>query len=118
MSSIFSATAHERDGARVIAVAGEFDLGGATAFREARFEAFGDDGPVIVDLTDCTFIDSTGIACVIRTFERADRTGRPFALVASVFHVRRVLELVGIPNRVPCFESLGEAQASLALVEG
>ena len=115
--SEFSAVVHDQDGARIIAVAGEFDLGGATEFREARTEALLEEGGVVIDLTECTFIDSTGIACVVRTFERADHSGRPFALVASAFHVRRVLELVGIPQRVPCFESLDEAVARMVPVE-
>ena len=95
-------------------MSGEFDLSGTAEYRSARAEAVASDGALIVDLTDCTFIDSTGIACVIRTFERAEKAHRRFALVASSFHVRRVLELVGIPGRIPCFESLDEALAQLA----
>jgi anti-sigma B factor antagonist len=110
----FSASFHEREGAGVIAVAGEFDLAGTTEFRTARGEAMGTEGALVVDLSDCTFIDSTGIACVIRTFERASRASRGFALVASDLHVRRVLELVGVPDRVPCFASLDAALSEVA----
>ncbi|MFI5025225.1 MAG: STAS domain-containing protein [Solirubrobacterales bacterium] len=110
----FSASFHEHPDAVVVAVKGEFDLAATTEFRTARAQALGADGALIVDLGDCTFIDSTGIACVIRSFERADSAGREFALVASDFHVRRVLELVGVPDRIPCFTSLDKALASLA----
>jgi anti-sigma B factor antagonist len=110
----FSASFHSLKAAAVVAVSGEFDLAAITQYRAARAEAMGADGALIVDLTDCTFIDSTGIAAVIRTFERADKAGRPFALVASSSQVRRVLELVGIPGRVPWFERLDDALAELA----
>ena len=110
----FSASFHEQGNTGVLAVAGEFDLSGTTEYRLARGEALGRPGPVIIDLSDCTFIDSTGIACVIRTFERADRAERRFGLVASDFHVRRVLELVGVPDRIPCFTTMHEALAELA----
>ena len=113
----FSASAREQHGARIIVVEGDFDLGGATEFRLARAEAMRGDGPLVVDLRGCSFIDSTGIACVIRAFERANRARRSSALVASTFHVRRVLELVGVPDRIPCFERLDEALAGLAPAE-
>jgi anti-anti-sigma factor len=116
--TVFSATFREQAGARVIAVEGDFDLGGSTAFRVARDKATEEEGPLVIDLSECSFIDSTGIACVIRTFERAERARRAFALVASDFHVRRVLELVGVPERIPCFETMDEALRSVAPAEG
>ena len=97
----------------VLAVAGEFDLARAGDFHEARDAILADhDGGVIVDLSECRFIDSTGISCVIRTFQLAGEAGRPFALVGSRLRMK-VLELVGLPELVPYYDTRGEALRAL-----
>ena len=95
-------------GSNVLAVAGDFDLAGAHQFHEARDTALANHGPVIVDLSECGFIDSTGISCVIRTFQLAGEAGRPFALVGSRMRMK-VLELVGLPDLVPFYDTRAEA---------
>jgi anti-anti-sigma factor len=100
-------------GANVLAVAGDFDLAGADQFHEARDVILADhDGGVIVDLSECGFIDSTGISCVIRTFQLAGEAGRPFALVGSRMRMK-VLELVGLPNLVPFYATRDQALHAL-----
>lgn len=99
-------------GSSVLAVAGDFDLAGAGQFHEARDEALADDGAVVVDLTECAFIDSTGISCVISTFQLAGNAGRPVALVGSALRMK-VLELTGLPELVPFYDTRDEALAAL-----
>ena len=76
-----------------------------------------DAGGVVIDLTECTFIDSTGIACVVRTFERADHVRAP---VRASWHRPSTfgasLSLSACPDRIPCFTTLREAMAELAPV--
>jgi anti-sigma B factor antagonist len=95
-------------GSSVIAVAGDFDIASAARFHEARDGALADGGAVVVDLSECGFIDSTGISCVIRTFQLAGEAGRSVALVGSPLRLK-VLELVGLPGLVPHYETLDEA---------
>jgi anti-sigma B factor antagonist len=99
-------------GSNVLAVAGDFDLAGAPRFHAARDQVLADDGAVIVDLTDCGFIDSTGISCVIQTFQLAGEAGRPFALVGSALRMK-VFELVGLPKLVPYYDTRNEALSAL-----
>jgi anti-anti-sigma factor len=99
-------------GSNVLAIAGEFDLAGAGQFHEARDVVLADDGAVIVDLSECRFIDSTGISCVIRTFQLAGNAGRPVALVGSGLR-RKVLELAGLPDLVPYYDTRDEALSAL-----
>jgi anti-sigma B factor antagonist len=99
-------------GSNVLAIAGEFDLAGAGRFHEARDVVLADDGAVIVDLSECGFIDSTGISCVIQTFRLAGKAGRPIALVGSALRMK-VLELVGLPDLVPYYDSRDEALQAL-----
>jgi anti-anti-sigma factor len=100
-------------GSNVLAVAGDFDLARASQFQKARDEVLTDHGGgVVVDLSECRFIDSTGIACVIRTFQLAGEAGRPFALVGSRLRMK-VLELVGLPELVPYYDTRDEALQAL-----
>lgn len=110
----FSVSVKEHRGVSLIVVEGEFDLGGADAFAAARDEALAAQAPLVVDLTACTFIDSTAIGCVIRSFEHADHAGVRFAIVGPNAQVERVLELVGVTSRVPHYATRDEAAAALA----
>jgi anti-sigma B factor antagonist len=99
-------------GSNVLAVTGEFDLTGAGEFHDARDAVIAADGPVIVDLSECAFIDSTGISCVIHAFQLAAKAGRPFALVGSTLRAK-VLELAGLPDLVPYYDTRDEALHAL-----
>jgi anti-anti-sigma factor len=106
---------HEREGgASCISVSGEFDMALADEYRAALDAALETDEPLLVDLHSCTFIDSTGIALVIRAFQLAERFNLRFALVASGPQVRRVLEFVGVKGVIPTHTSREEALEALA----
>ena len=57
----------EEDGVTIIAVDGEFDLAREPGFTAALEEALTGAAPLVVDLEHCRFIDSAGIALVVRT---------------------------------------------------
>jgi anti-anti-sigma factor len=99
-------TVKRRDGIGVLAAKGELDWAAAEAFRRARKEALSTGLPLVIDLTDCEFIDVAGIAWIIRTFQ----AGHGFALVGAGPQVRRLLDLVGVAGLVPCFDDLGSAE--------
>jgi anti-anti-sigma factor len=102
----------EQDGdVAVIAINGEFDLAGEAAFRTAMDAALAFETPVVVDLEHCSFLDSTGIAMLLRAFRLA--ADRGFGLAASGRQVHRVLDLVGIPEHLPTFNTRRDAIAAL-----
>jgi anti-anti-sigma factor len=100
-------TLENEGGAAIIAVNGEFDLAGKPEFSAALEEALAQETPLIIDLEHCDFIDSTGIALVVRSSQRAADLG--FGLVASGPQVHRVLDLVGIPEHLPTFDTRADA---------
>ena len=103
----------EREGgAAIIAVNGEFDLAGEPEFSAALEEALSEEGPLVVDLEHCSFIDSTGIGLLVRSFGLAGDRG--FALVASGPQVHRVLDLVGIPEQLPTYNTRRDAIGALS----
>jgi anti-sigma B factor antagonist len=107
------------DGVRVIAVRGELDLNTAPDLDAALEEAVAvGDASVLVDLSDCEFIDSTGIALIVRAWQRLDRNadggGSGHLVICSGNdQVRRVLEITGLELSIPIHDSRESALAAL-----
>ena len=96
----FDARVLETDGAVVVAVAGEIDMATADLFHKAIDHACGHNGSVVIDLACTSFIDSSGLAVLIRALERLGQ--RPDALVvrAPGASVRRTFEISGIDHLI------------------
>jgi anti-anti-sigma factor len=116
----FEATASQLDdGVRVIAVRGELDLSTASDLEPPLEEAIATgDASVLIDLSECEFIDSTGIALIVRAWQRLDRaadgdgSGR-VVISSGNEQVRRVLEITGLELSIPIHETRDEALAAL-----
>jgi anti-anti-sigma factor len=116
----FEATAAQLDdGIRVIAVRGELDLSTAPELEGPLDEAIAaGDASVLVDLSACEFIDSTGIALIVRAWQQLDRgaegEGEGRVVICSYNdQVRRVLEITGLELSIPIHSSREEALAAL-----
>lgn len=103
----------------MIAVRGELDLSTAPDLEAPLEDAVAsDDASVLVDLSECEFIDSTGIALIVRAWQRLDRAaggagnGR-VVICSGNEQVRRVLEITGLELSIPIHETREEALASL-----
>lgn len=104
-------------GVRTISVRGELDLSTAPELEGPLEQALEDDeGPVLIDLTQCEFIDSTGIALIVRAWQRLQNGdgGRPLALCSQNDQVRRVLEITGLELSIPVHMTRDEALAALS----
>jgi anti-anti-sigma factor len=116
----FEATAAQLDdGVRVIVVRGELDLSTATDLEGPLEEAISSQGDsVLIDLTDCEFIDSTGIALIVRAWQQLDRaangdgSGR-VVICSANDQVRRVLEITGLEFSIPIHSTRDEALSAL-----
>lgn len=107
------------DGVRVVAIRGELDLGTAADLEGPLEEATASkDASVLIDLSDCEFIDSTGIALIVRAWQRLDRgadgEGDGKVVICSANdQVRRVLEITGLELSISIHGSRDEALAAL-----
>ncbi|HEY6776590.1 MAG TPA: STAS domain-containing protein [Thermoleophilaceae bacterium] len=82
------------DGYELLAVEGEIDIATSPRLIAALNEAVTDTtGAVLVDLSAVEFMDSTGLALLIRAERRIGRRGRGFAVVCPEGPVRRIFEL-------------------------
>ncbi|MGC1165890.1 MAG: STAS domain-containing protein [Solirubrobacterales bacterium] len=114
----FEATAAQLDdGVRVVAVRGELDLSTASDLEGPLEEAVAaKDASVLIDLSDCEFIDSTGIALIVRAWQHLDRgaDGEGRVVICSANEqVRRVLEITGLELSIAIHGSRDEALAAL-----
>lgn len=107
------------DGVRVVAVRGELDLSTASDLEGPLEEAISDaGGSVLIDLSECEFIDSTGIALIVRAWQRFDRgaggdgNGR-VVICSDNQQVRRVLEITGLELSIPIHGTRDAALAAL-----
>ena len=116
----FQASASELEGGvRLLKVNGELDLSTASQLEGPLEEAV--DSPqaaVLIDLTDCTFIDSTGIALIVRAWQRVDAAAGNggeggLVLCCQNEQVRRVLEVTGLEHSLRVFDTRDEALAAL-----
>ena len=104
------------DGIRVIAVRGELDLSTAPELEGPLEQAVSPgDASVLIDLGECEFIDSTGIALIVRAWQRLDSngSGNRVVICSDNDQVRRVLEVTGLELSIPIHGNREEALAAL-----
>lgn len=104
----FSVSSEDEGGATVISVAGELDLSTAPRFEE-HLRGAGAGARVVVDLSACEFIDSTGIALIVRAAQEGDGDGSRIALCGLKQQVLRVLQVAGVEDQIPTKQSRREA---------
>jgi anti-sigma B factor antagonist len=88
------------DGARLrLSLAGEMDLSSADTAATMLAEALASGRRLFVDLAELEFIDSAGIAMLVRAIQQADPE-RLWFLASRHEAVRRVLGLTGVEERM------------------
>ncbi|MBS1844048.1 MAG: STAS domain-containing protein [Actinobacteria bacterium] len=116
----FQASASEIEGGiRLLEVNGELDLSTSNQLEGPLDDATASPASaVLIDLSDCTFIDSTGIALIVRAWQRVDTSAGNggeggLALCCQNEQVRRVLEVTGLEHSLRVFPTRDEAVAAL-----
>jgi anti-anti-sigma factor len=79
-----------------IRVGGELDLATSDRLLEALKEALSSPVHVILDLQPCSFLDSTGIAAILRVHRQLADRGRVLCVVGAGDAVERVLDITGL----------------------
>lgn len=113
MSAPFKVEAEKDGHLHTVQVVGELDQGTAPQLRGVLRETYERGGSVLVDLTACEFIDSTGLSLMVETKRTLDESGQGFGVCCPHRDVRRMLELTGIDKAVGLFDTRAEAFAAL-----
>jgi anti-anti-sigma factor len=97
------------DDVRVVALRGELDFDGAPSFVRVLAELHADgERAVVVDLSELTFIDSSGISVLVAAARTAAADQGTLVVIAPTPHVQRVFDIVNLSELVaiePLLES-------------
>lgn len=112
MQSEFRVDVRNEHGGAVIAVSGELDLASSPVLEERLERVFGSEAnPVILDLRELEFMDSTGLSVVIRAHQTATQADQRLCVVKGPPQVQRLLTLTGVGERLAVLDSPEEAFA-------
>ena len=92
----------DHDGtAETLFVIGELDISSAPTLEHAVREALERQGEELrLDLSQLTFMDSTGAQTLFQLHKRVDRLRRRLVVVAPTDAVRMVLEILGLDQAI------------------
>ena len=80
----------------LLSLAGDFDHSSSSGFRQSVDEALGDDGTrLLLQLTDCSYIDSGGVASLLALLHRVRHRGW-LGVISPNSDVLRLLQMVGL----------------------
>ena len=93
------------EGRRVVRVIGPLDLATSDGVEAALRAAF-DEGTVVrLDLSEVTFLDSSGMRGVLRAYRLAKERDAVFEVVPGPPSVQRVLRITGVDGRLTFVEA-------------
>lgn len=106
-----------RPGCRDIQIEGELDLAVAGQLDEVMTKAVEECTRVLVGLERCAFIDSSGIAVILRAHNRMAEDGNRLAVYAPTDQVLRVLSMTGLTSNGLVFDDAEEALTAVGDAE-
>jgi len=105
----------EQSGVRVVHLHGPIDVSKAMELRDllgAQIDSA--SARVLLDLSDVTLIDSSGIGILVTAHRRADGQGARFALAGAAGTVARVFEMTRTNKLLSLYDNVEEGVAALS----
>jgi anti-sigma B factor antagonist len=99
-------------GIRAFTVRGELDMNTAPELERPLNQALAEEGAsIMLDLSECEFIDSTGIALIVRAWQQLEGDGGDGRLVLCCINhqVRRLLKITGVESSISMHQGRGAA---------
>ena len=104
---------YDDGGLRVVSLIGEFDVENRESLQSFVEVALGGVAPVIVDLSDVTFLEARPIAALVDLYERAH--ARMCFVAPKGTPVRRMFEVQGLDRALCVADSVAEAGVRLKI---
>ena len=99
-------------GCHEIQIEGDLDLSVANRFQEALDRVSPDHDRILIDLERCEFLDSTGIAVIVRTHTKMAEEGRRVTVHGASEQVLHILSITGLTENGLVFDNADEALAA------
>lgn len=100
MTEQLEITETDRDGTRQLALRGELDVATAHSVGERLTCLLAECRTIDLDLSELSFIDSTGLGVLVRATEAAEQDGAEITIGALSAAVMRVVELTGLAEKL------------------
>jgi anti-sigma B factor antagonist len=98
--------------ASVLRIRGDLDLSASAALRACLLDEVCLDGPpIVIDLAEVPFVDSTCLGVLITALRQANESRGGLRLAAAQPRVRRAFEIAALDDMFPLFSSVEEAAA-------
>ncbi len=89
----------------VIALEGEIDLYYSPQARDVILKCLHEKRAVLIDLSQVSYLDSSGVASLVEGYQLAKRDGLEFALVGVGTAAMQVLQLARLDRVFPIYET-------------
>jgi anti-sigma B factor antagonist len=103
------------DAAVAVSIRGELDQSTASQLRDPLKTAIADDtSAVMIDMTECGFIDSTGLGVIVEAWKELQARngdGAALSICCPEPEVRRLLEVTGLDQAIAIRDTREEAIA-------
>jgi anti-sigma B factor antagonist len=103
----------EQDGVTIVALDGDVDLESSPDARRVILDCVNRKQPVLVDLSGVGYIDSSGVASLVESFQTARKGGLNFGLVSVSDGALRVLQLARLDKVFAIYPSRDEGLAGV-----
>ena len=100
------------EGASVVTLVGEHDAFGAETLERELDRLLQSGRPIVVDLGEATFIDSSTVGVLLTAYRRVEAAGLTLGLVLSTGtgpYVRRLIETAKLDTVFPIHDSIAAA---------
>lgn len=102
------------DSRAVLPVFGEIDIVNADALHEQLLSMYDDGRPfVIADMSDVTFIDSSGLSALAKAQSQLQTHGCQLRLVIRRRNILRLLEISGLDEAFAIYPSVEDASSQM-----
>jgi anti-sigma B factor antagonist len=107
-------TTEARDGVTVVTLGGELDIYTVASFRQDLEQLDPAASPVVIDLTDVTLLDSSGLGALVSLLNRARAGQGQLGLICPHRRLRRVFEITGLRRAFVFGDDLEAVRTALA----
>lgn len=102
----------ENDGQLIVQLEGDVDLEHCAAIRGLLLDGVSHGKDLLVDLSQVTYLDSSGIASLLEAVQMATKNGTAVKLFAANAQVMRVFELARLDRVFSIHPDLNDAMAA------
>lgn len=101
----------EDKGHLIVSFEGDVDMQNSPEARNVLLKCLEKKLPVLVDLSQVSYIDSSGVASLVESLQTAKRNNSEFALVSVSGEAKRVLQLARLDKIFTIFDTLEDGLA-------